>query len=152
MKYTLEPGRQIFRDGKPFISINREGRTQPADADDCAHAILRLLNDDWERLGYPQEHDLERFRKPDIARDGIAATPPINQSPNWKRGLRYGTPYFVSKAKAAQYYRDYEGDDGYAAVDRKLAEGSIHIGKPPLPPGARLNIIDNGTRYEIEEV
>lgn len=62
-----------------------------------------------------------------------------------------GTSYFVSMAKAAQYYRDYEGDDGYAAAQRKVREGSIHIGKPDLKPGQRLLIIDNGTRYAIEE-
>lgn len=53
--------------------------------------------------------------------------------------------------KAAQYYRDYEGDDGYAAAQRKVREGSIHIGKPTLKPDEALQIIDNGTRYAIVE-
>jgi hypothetical protein len=61
-----------------------------------------------------------------------------------------GTSYFVSRVKAAQYYRDYEGDDGYAAVVCKLGEGSIHIGKPPMQPGDKLLTIDNGCRYAIQ--
>lgn len=65
--------------------------------------------------------------------------------------MRYGTAYFVSIDKAAMYYRDYEGADGYAAVRRKLREGSIHIGKPGVKPGERLIVIDNGTRYAIED-
>lgn len=62
-----------------------------------------------------------------------------------------GTSYFVSLAKAASYYRDYEGGDGYAAANRKVSEGSIHIGKPDLKPGQVLTVIDNGTRYAIVE-
>lgn len=65
--------------------------------------------------------------------------------------MRVGTSHFVSKLKAIRYYRDYEGDGAAAAVDRKLAAGEIHIGKPELKPGQKLNIIDNGTRYEIED-
>lgn len=58
-----------------------------------------------------------------------------------------GTSYFVSLAKAAQYYRDY----GYsmADIERKVAAGEIHIGKPPLNRGEKLLIIDDGTRYAI---
>lgn len=52
-------------------------------------------------------------------------------------------------------YREYEADrsrlSAMYAVDRKLAEGSIHIGKPPLKDGETLNVIDDGTRYEITE-
>ena len=64
-----------------------------------------------------------------------------------------GTSYFVSMAKAVRYYRDYEGDDrsrAALAVDRKIADGSIHIGQPPLQDGDILRIIDNGCRYAIE--
>ena len=63
----------------------------------------------------------------------------------------YGTSYFVSTAAAIRYYRDYEGDNARAAVQRKLTEGEIHIGKPALKPGQVLSIIDNGTRYAITE-
>jgi len=66
--------------------------------------------------------------------------------------MKIGTAHFVSKRHAIRYYRNYnyEGDDGTAAVERKLAEGSIHIGKPALKPGERLLTIDNGTRYAVE--
>lgn len=65
--------------------------------------------------------------------------------------LIVGTAYFVSKSKAARYYRDYEGDDGYAAVNRKLDTGEIHIGKPPMKTGDTLIVLDGGTRYGIIE-
>jgi len=67
--------------------------------------------------------------------------------------LRYGTSYFVSLAKAAQYYRDYEQADGYATAQRKIASGEINIGKPPLAADGseRWVLIDNGTRYAIED-
>lgn len=63
--------------------------------------------------------------------------------------MTYGTSYFVSRAAAVRYYRDYEGSDAPAAVARKLREGSIHIGKPALKPGERLWRIDGGLRYAI---
>jgi hypothetical protein len=61
---------------------------------------------------------------------------------------RQGTANFVSKAAAVRYYRDYGFDA--ADVDRKIAEGEIHIGKPTLKPGDRLVVVYNGTRYAIE--
>ncbi len=67
-----------------------------------------------------------------------------------KNGPRWGTSYFVSLSAAKRYYKDY-GDDE-ASVRRKVAEGSIHIGKPPLKPGQRLFLLDGGKRYGIEEV
>ncbi len=66
--------------------------------------------------------------------------------------MTYGTSYFTSKSAAVRYYRAYEGAGAAAAVDRKLAEGSIHIGKPNLKANESLTIIDNGTRYAITEV
>jgi len=42
--YTVEAGRQIYRNGEPFISIGREGNTIPADADDATHQIAAELN------------------------------------------------------------------------------------------------------------
>ena len=66
---------------------------------------------------------------------------------------RFGTPYFVSKDKAAQYYRDtVNGCDGYRKANRKIAEGEIYIGKPPLKEDERLIVIDSGTRYAIEVI
>ena len=65
----------------------------------------------------------------------------------------YGTSYFVSKSAAARYYKDYEGDLESAkhAVETKLREGSIHIGRPPLKAGQRLSTTDGGKRYMIVE-
>ena len=59
--------------------------------------------------------------------------------------------HFVSMAKAVPILsHDYEGDgttDNKAAtiaVDSKLAEGSIHLGQPPMQAGDTLLIIDDG--------
>lgn len=62
---------------------------------------------------------------------------------------RYGTSYFASRSAAIRYYKGY-GDDA-ASVDRKIKEGSIHIGRPPLKAGATARLIDGGTRYEVTE-
>lgn len=65
-----------------------------------------------------------------------------------------GTSYFVSMKAAVEYYMPYEGNDwndALTAVEHKLAQGDIHIGKPPLQPGDKLLIIDEGTRYAIQE-
>jgi hypothetical protein len=43
-RYTVEPGRQIYMDGEPFISIGREGRTNPSDADEVTHKLAAALN------------------------------------------------------------------------------------------------------------
>jgi hypothetical protein len=62
-----------------------------------------------------------------------------------------GTAYFTSRAAAVRYYQDYHYPDTAATVDRKIAEGEIHIGIPPHKLGARVVVIDDGTRYAIEE-
>jgi hypothetical protein len=69
------------------------------------------------------------------------------------REITWGTSHFVSRLAAERYYSDYEGDadDTRRAVDRKLAEGQIHIGKPNLELGQTLTIGDNGTRYFITQ-
>lgn len=64
-----------------------------------------------------------------------------------------GTSYFVSRSAAIEYY-GYEGGTYRAlgiAVDRKIAEGAIHIGKPEIKKGQKLILIDGGTRYAIED-
>lgn len=66
-----------------------------------------------------------------------------------RRNSTYGTSYFVSLAAAVRYYRDYGYDK--RGVQRKIAEGEIHVGKPPLKSGDRLSVIDGGTRYQITE-
>jgi hypothetical protein len=63
--------------------------------------------------------------------------------------MRIGTSYFVSRNAAIHYYFPF---DTTAAVDRKIAAGEIHIGKPDRPLGCRLIVIDDGRRYAIEEI
>lgn len=63
--------------------------------------------------------------------------------------MTYGTSYFVSKAAAVRYYRAYEGANAAAAVARKIREGEIHIGRPPVKAGERISLIDGGKRYAI---
>jgi hypothetical protein len=41
---TVEPGREIHKDGVPFIRIVREGADMPADIDDVTHTIATLLS------------------------------------------------------------------------------------------------------------
>lgn len=67
--------------------------------------------------------------------------------------MTYGTCYFVNRPMAVRYYRETEQSlkDAVAAVDRKIAEGQIHIGRPPLKDGDTLMVIDGGARYAIHE-
>lgn len=66
-----------------------------------------------------------------------------------------GTSYFVSFNAAVRYYRPYEPGADLATsqhqVTHKVAAGEIHIGKPPIKPGQKLTIIDDGTRYAITD-
>ncbi len=50
--YTIEPGRQIYHDGKPFIGISRAEDTAPAEADLTARRIVVLLN----QANHPRRH------------------------------------------------------------------------------------------------
>lgn len=65
--------------------------------------------------------------------------------------MRYGTSYFTSRRAAERYYSGPVWDDPKDVVTRKLAEGEIHIGKPPLKPGQRLSVIPSEGRYQIED-
>jgi hypothetical protein len=42
--YTVEAGRQIYRNGQPFVGVTREGSTIPADADAATNAMADALN------------------------------------------------------------------------------------------------------------
>ena len=70
--------------------------------------------------------------------------------------MRIGTCNFVSFTKACDYYRD-QGNDELTPADLerlvrdKIGEGEIYLGKPDMPIGGRLVLIDSGTRYGIEE-
>ena len=42
--YTVEPGRNIYRNGEPFIKIDKTGQTFPFEADMITRQICGLLN------------------------------------------------------------------------------------------------------------
>ena len=65
--------------------------------------------------------------------------------------LRVGTCHFVSRWTAVRYYAAQYGFDAGAEVEKKINSGEIKIGPPPLKPGERYALIDNDTRYAIEE-
>ena len=69
--------------------------------------------------------------------------------------MRIGTPHFVNFTKACDYYREQSNEETSAALERlvrlKIEEGDIYLGKPDVPVNGRLVLIDNGTRYAIEE-
>lgn len=60
-----------------------------------------------------------------------------------------GTAYFTSLQAAYRYYRPY--GHNHAAVDQKITDGEIHVGRPATKDGERLTIIDGGTRWAIVE-
>lgn len=67
--------------------------------------------------------------------------------------IRTGTSHFKSREAAMRYYKPYGYIDLARAVDRKLADGEIHIGPPALKPDGseRFTLIDGGLRYAIED-
>ena len=65
MKYTVEPGRWIYRNGEPFVSIGC-ARTSPAtggaainptEADALAHRVAEWLNREEQNYG-PREIEI----------------------------------------------------------------------------------------------
>lgn len=58
-----------------------------------------------------------------------------------------GTSYFPTKATADDYYRPYGFDA--AGVQRKIDEGEIHLGLPPVAEGERIVMVDEDLRYGI---
>lgn len=66
-----------------------------------------------------------------------------------------GTPYFDNVVSARRYYAPYSGD-GLALAPKayvlaKIGAGEIYIGKPPLKPGQRAELIPGEGRYRIIE-
>ncbi len=94
---------------------------------------------------------LAGFQQPDLTVKILRGLKRHGGGPQKRNPMRYGTSYFVSRAAAIRYYRDYGYDNVADAVARKLREGEIHIGKPPLKAGQRLGVTDGGKRYEIIE-
>lgn len=70
--------------------------------------------------------------------------------------MRVGTSHFFNFTKACDYYRDQGNDELSPAALESLVrgminEGEISLGQPELKPGQRLVLIDNGTRYAVED-
>ena len=64
--------------------------------------------------------------------------------------IAWGTSHFVSVDRAMRYYNTYSPGFGQYSVNRKLAEGEIHIGPPEVKEGQSLSINAEG-RYVITE-
>lgn len=67
-----------------------------------------------------------------------------------------GTANFVNFTKACDYYRDQGNDELTPAeletmVREKIEEGAIYLGKPDIPVGGKLLLIDSNCRYAIED-
>ncbi len=58
-----------------------------------------------------------------------------------------GSSYFVTRGAAYRYYDRQRTDP--EAVDQMIVEGSIHIGQPPIPAGAKLVYLDGECRFGI---
>lgn len=43
-RFSVAAGRQVLRDGKPFLSVGREGETHPGDADEATRFFAEALN------------------------------------------------------------------------------------------------------------
>lgn len=70
--------------------------------------------------------------------------------------MRTGTCHFVNLTKACDYYRGQGNDDLTPAALEQLvrgmiANGEIALGKPDVPVGAKLVLLDDGTRYGLED-
>ena len=66
--------------------------------------------------------------------------------------MRTGTNHFVSVRAAQHYYANQEGEgDIVDVVAQKLEDGEIVIGRPVLKEGETFRLIDDGTRYEIDD-
>ncbi|OYV38946.1 MAG: hypothetical protein B7Z80_08705 [Rhodospirillales bacterium 20-64-7] len=65
--------------------------------------------------------------------------------------MKWGTSHFESKDAAISYYRPYGYSNTAQAVERKLADGEIHIGKPEAKPGQTVTLNREEGRYFIEE-
>lgn len=68
VNYTVEPGRNIYRDGEPFISIHKTGSTAPVTADEVTHVIAAALNQIQPQFKYESKSegsrpDIGQFRK-----------------------------------------------------------------------------------------
>ena len=70
--------------------------------------------------------------------------------------MRVGTSHFVNFTKACDYYKGQGNDELTPSELERLVrgmidEGEISLGQPELRPGQRLVLVDNGTRYAVED-
>ena len=65
-----------------------------------------------------------------------------------KSKTKWGTSHFISYTSARNYYS--KQGESREAVDRKIEEKLITIGKPDLKPGERLIVNFEEGRYFIE--
>ena len=67
-----------------------------------------------------------------------------------------GTSHFVNFTKACDYYKGQGYDHlGVSALESfvraKIESGEIELGKPDVLMGVRLVLLDNGTRYGLQD-
>lgn len=68
---------------------------------------------------------------------------------------RYGTNHFSSRDSAIRYYMRQGAEtraDATAAVDAKLRDGEIAIGRPDCPDGCEVRLDPVEGRYWIQEL
>ena len=63
---------------------------------------------------------------------------------------RIGTPYFESYGAALRYYKPYHYENNKKAVDYKLEQKEIFIGRPVLKHGEKLLLDQTERRYILE--
>lgn len=119
-RFTVSAGRQIDYKGQPFISINKEGKTPPVEADEITHIIAEALEE--RVLGTQQDaRDLEEYAKP----KGL----------NWKISYKSerGEPrafHLISDSGKTVYPSQVIGETIDQAIDTiDLASHSSRIGK-----------------------
>lgn len=62
------------------------------------------------------------------------------------------TSYFVDLYSAIRYYQRCGYENTCKVVKRKLREGEIYLGEPPVKSGETIILLDHGYRYGIEEL
>ncbi len=67
-------------------------------------------------------------------------------------GTITGTAYFPTVHSAIKYYKGYGYDNTARAVNRKIKEKEIFIGKPAAKSGQRIYLHPSEGRYFIEEI
>ena len=66
--------------------------------------------------------------------------------------MRVGTSHFVNFEAACKYYRAYyEQEHVEDYVRSKIENGDIHLGRPEIKLGEHLYVIDDYTRYAIDD-